>query len=294
MRATHSPHHSYKITSLDQLVRYINVINEVPYRAHIEINDQLYTIFRGIHINSRDNIVFIFSRGYAKTNIPGTNDNFIQRGACATAAYTQFKDGIVVNAPIISFDYDDGRDGFSFGQTNAINALQTVYDAVLEKNPSANIVLIGDCHGAKVALEIAVRHPKNLKALILMAPFISAHDLTNMIADNYLSYLPFSRTLLHQFFKFYFSQYNEKKDLLEKRLRHISSDLPIFIAHRASDTLISMETIQKLEAILKKTGNTKLHLLVVKDSTYPHSKLTGNKEVQAGIHAFLRQYGLEE
>jgi dienelactone hydrolase len=292
IRTAGSSHPQYKVASLDQIVRYINALNEVPYRAHLEINNQLYTLYRGIHISEHDHTVFIFSRGYAKTNIPGTNDNFIQRGACITAAYTQLKDAIVYNTPIVSFDYDDSKEGFSFGQTNAIHALQTIYNAVLEKNAAANIVLIGDCHGAKVALEIATRYPKNLKALILMAPFISAHDLTNMIADHYLSYLPFSRPLLHNFFKFYFPQYNEKKDLLEKRLPRVLPDLPILIAHRESDTLISMETIKKLESTLKETGNTKIHVLIIKDKTYLHSKLTGHQEVQQAIHGFLKQYGL--
>lgn len=292
LRKSSSPEPKYTIATIDELVRYINSHNEIPFRTHLEINNVLHTVYRGVHISPRDTTVFIFSRGYAKTNIPGTNDNFIQRGACATAAYIQLRDHIVTDAPLISFDYNDSKDGFSFGQTNEINALELVYNAVLEKNPTALIVLIGDCRGGKVALEFAIRKPHNLKALILMAPFISARDLTNMIADHYISYLPLSRTLLHNFFKWYFPRYNEKEDTLAQRLQQVPTTLPIFIAHREQDTLVSMQTIKKLTRRLKKSGNKDIHLLVIQDSSYPHSMLTGDLQVQQGINLFLKEHDL--
>ncbi len=292
MRRASSLRPKYKIVTIDQLVRYINSNHEIPFRTHLEINNILHTVYRGIHISPKDTTVFIFSRGYAKTNIPGTNDNFIQRGACATAAHIQLRDHIVTDAPLISFDYDDSKNGFSFGQTNEINALELIYNGVLEKNPAATIVLIGDCRGGKVALELAIKRPPNLKALILMAPFTSARDLTNMIADHYISYLPFSRALLHHFFRFYFPRYNQKEDTLAKRLKYVPADLPIFIAHRQEDTLVSMETIKKLTRSLKKTGNPDVRLVTIQDTSYPHSMLTGNQAVQYGINTFLKDHGL--
>ncbi len=279
------------IVTIDELVRYINSTNEVPFRVQVEINNKLHIVHRGIHITPEDPLIFIFSRGYAKTNIPGTNDNFIQRGACATAAYIQLRDHIVTNAPLISFDYDDSKDGFGFGQSYEISALQAVYNGVLKKNPTANIVLIGDCRGAKVALELATKRPPHLKALILMAPFLSARDLTNMIADHYISYLPLSRPLLHYFFKYYFPRYNEKEDTLAKRLKYISPELPIFIAHREHDTLVSMATIKKLTKALKNNGNRQVYLVTTNDRSYPHSMLTGLPFIQQNINVFLRDHG---
>ncbi len=292
IRLTPTNHHSHKIIPIEQLVRTINATNEVPYRSYIEINTILHTVYRGVQITPQDDTVFIFSRGYARSTIPGTNDNFIQRGACATAAHLQLRDHIVNNAPLISFDYDDSKDGFSFGQTNAIIILQAVYDAVLEKNPNARIVLIGDCRGAKVALELITQPQKNLKALILMTPFISARDLIDRIAGKYLSYLPLSHKILHRFFKFYFPNYNEKLDSLEKRLVNFPLDLPTFIAHRESDTLVGHHTIRKLEKILTTIGSKNVELLIVQDTTYSHSRLTENKEVQESINTFLKKYGL--
>lgn len=286
------PH--YKISTLEQLVCYINSTNEVPFRVHIEINNQLYTVYRGVQVTPQDTTIFIASRGYAKSNIPGTNDNFIQRGACLTEAYRHIYFNIINNAPVVSFDYDDSRTGFSLGQSKEINTLAVVYNTTLAKNPDANIVLIGDCRGAKVALELAIQKPKNLKALILLAPFISARELTAMIARNYLpSQIPFSQTILHYFFKFYFTHYNEKKDTLYQRLKYIPSKLPIFIAHRNNDTLVGMHTISRLHTTLKMdSGNSLVQLLIVNDHSFDHSRLTGNQEVQNGINSFLKKWGL--
>jgi predicted esterase len=278
--------------TLEQLIRTIHATNTVPLQTTLKINNKYYAFHRGIQVTREDTTIFIFSRGYAKTNKPGTNDNFIQWGAGATAAYIHLRDHIVTQGPLVSFDYDDSRTGFSFGQTNAITVLESIYNEVIAKNPQAPIVLIGDCHGGKVALELALRNPKNLKALILLSPFISARDITYRIADHYLSPLPFSRHILHTFFKLYFTKYDESKDDLEQRLKNIPPQLPIFIAHREPDTLVGLATIKKLERLLKARGNHAITVIIVNDTTYPHSMLTSNRTVQAAIQTFLKEQGM--
>lgn len=290
MRSITPPSKEQQLTHIHHLVMAI-CQNGVPPHTLLRINEEHYSVQRNIEIKPNDNIVFIFSRGYAKSTEPGTNEDFIQRGACAKAAYIQMKDQIIPpQFPLISFDYDDGRYGFAFGQQQEIQQLETVYSAVLSINPQAHIILIGDCRGAKVALELATRHPKNLKALILMAPFISARDITSNIAKHHLGYLPLSETILHRFFKFYFKNYDEKQDDLLKRLVRIDQNLPIFIAHRKNDQLVSTATIYQLINVLQKTGNKRIHYLITHDQTEPHSKLTGVAEIREAIQSFLQTY----
>ena len=241
--------------SIHQIIYHINKKNAVPDKSYVKIDDQLYTIARGIEVSSNDSVVAIFSRGYAKTNDYGTNGNFLMRGACALSAHIQFKDTIVHGIPLISFDYDDSKKGFAFGQESELEILELVYETVLSKNPSAQIILIGDCRGAKVVLELLTKKPRNIAAAILMAPFTSARDLTNKIAENYLSYIPLSKTILHNFFKLYFPSYKAKKDDLVKRLNQIDPTLP-------------------------------------KDKDFDHSMMTGNLEVRQAINRFLRDYSL--
>lgn len=287
--SSHIPSH---ILTIDELITEIHD-HRPPHQANLIINDKPYTVHRGVHLRSDDSIAFIYSRGYAKTNTLGENDNFIQQGACAKAGHIMYHDKIIGNAPLISFDYPDDRRCFSFGQTIDVNCLSTIYRETLSSNPHLNIVLVGDCRGAKTALEFIVTHqPKNLKALIIMAPFISARDLTDKIAESHLASIPFSKTLLHAFFQLYFPAYDTHKDNLFDKLDTIPHDLPILIAHRTQDTLVSNETIERLFLKLKGSGNPDVQLVTVDDTTEPHSKLTSNKEIQRSIGLFLKRHDL--
>ncbi len=279
----------YRISSISDLVRSIYLHNSVPYHSIIAAHTNYFMVHRDIEITPQDSIVFIFSRGYAKTIEPGTNDNFIQRGAGAKAAHIQFDDRIVpVEYPLVSFDFDDSREGFAFGQAGEINTLKTVYDAVLWCNPNARIVLIGDCRGAKVSLEFAAQRPKNIIAMILMAPFISGRELTDNIARGNLK-LPFRRHILHAFFRIYFKNYRPEQDTLSHRLHLIDPKLPIFIGHRRSDQLVSMSTVDTLIKSLRQAGNKNVSVVITNDTRETHSKLTGISEIQHAIARFIDQ-----
>lgn len=261
----------------------------VPRATVLKSNAGPLIATQGVSITPKDSIVFLFSRGYAKTTQPDTNDNFIQKGAAAKAAHIQFDDGIMPREyPLISFDYDDSRDGFAFGQAHEINTLKTVYYEIVKQNPKASIVLIGDCRGAKVALELATQHPPQLKAMILMAPFISGKELTNNIARGNL-YFPLRRQILHNFFRIYFKRYHPKHDTLLQRLHMIGPGLPICLAHRRYDQLVSTATVLKLEEILRHNGNL-VDLIITNNAQEPHSKLTGITEIQQAIATFIDQH----
>ncbi len=280
----------YRISSISELVHAIYTYNSVPYRSIITAHTHYFMVHRGITIVPQDDIVFIFSRGYAKTTKPGTNDNFIQCGAGAKAAHIQFDDQIIpAEYPLVSFDFDDSRIGFSFGQEGEINTLKTVYNAILYCNPNAHIVLVGDCRGAKVTLEFATQRPKNIIAMILMTPFISGKELTDNIARSNLSF-PLSRTILHNFFRIYFKNYHPKQDTLFQRLRMIDPQIPIFIGYRRNDQLVSMSTINQLTKCLKQTGNKNVQVVISNDTQETHSKLTKIPEIQQGIARFIDQY----
>jgi hypothetical protein len=293
IRMVETPPQGIRVSTIEHLVRTIHLHKAVPQHTLLSINGRYFIVHRGIELHNQDKKVFIFSRGYAKTTQPGTNDDFIQRGAAAKAAFIQLQDSIVPHDyPLVSFDYDDGRNGFAFGQRKEINTLQTIYQSVLHKNPTIGIILIGDCRGGKVALEVATHKPRNLQALILMAPFISGRDITNNIATQHLKYLPYNKRILHRFFKTYFKTYNDKQDNLAQRLSYIDPELPIYIAHRANDELISTNTINTIVSSLRQSGNKNVHLLVTNDTSESHSKLTDIPEIQYGIAQFMHQYDI--
>ncbi len=293
IRMVENPPRGIRLSTIEQLVRSIHLQQAIPQNTLLSINGRYFIVHRGLELHNHDKKVFIFSRGYAKTTQPGTNDDFIQRGAAAKAAFIQLQDSIVPHDyPLVSFDYDDGRNGFAFGQQKEINTLQAVYEGVLHKNPNLDIILIGDCRGSKVALEVATHKPKNLQALILMAPFISGRDITNNLAMQHLKYLPGNKHILHLFFKMYFKTYKDDQNNLAQRLSHINPELPIYIAHRANDELISIDTINTIVSSLRQSGNKNVHLLITDDDSESHSKLTGIPEVKDGIAQFMHQYDI--
>ena len=272
---------------IEQLVQTIYENDTVPKKTWLNINDEQYLAQPGVQITPEDNTVFIFSRGYAKRKKPTPKDFFIQRGACALAGYLQYQNHIVTDCPLISFDYDDSRKNFSFGQDNDIGALKTVYNAILQKNPNANIIIIGDCCGSKIALEFATQKPKNLKALILLSPFVSAQSIIDHMAKNF--HIPTS--ILHAFMRRGLPNYKPEKDTLFDRLNQIDTNVAIFLGQRKSDVVIPNEEVRKLARILREDGNHNVHGLIVADSSERHSKIYLNKKIQQRVNAFLKQYG---
>ncbi len=285
-------HHGLPKHCIETIVKKINT-RTLPEKTSLAIDrHRTAVVHKGIALDKHDQTVFIFSRGYAQTNKPGTNDDYIQHGGCAKHAFIQFHDNIINNCPCITFDYPDQRRCFNFGQKTDLACLDLVYKKTIELYPEVQIILIGDCRGGKTALSYATQRPKNLQAIILMSPFVSAHELTKQLAHNYLAWMPRSSDLLQIFFSCYFPNYDTKKENLFEEVSIIDPTLPIFIGHRRGDKLVADATINRLVDSLKKSGNANVHLLVVQDDCATHSRLTPIVDFQQGVNMFLQSYDL--
>jgi len=285
-------HNGLPTYTIETIVKKINK-NTLPEKTYLAIDHTRAAVVRkGIVLDQHDQTVFIFSRGYAQTNKPGTNDDYIQHGGCAKHVHTQFHDNIINNCPCITFDYPDQRRCFNFGQETDLACLNLVYQKTIESYPDVKIILVGDCRGGKAALSYATQKPKNLQAIVLMSPFVSAHELTEQLARNYLSWVPRSSGLLQTFFSCYFPNYDTSKENLFEVLDTIDPTLPIFIGHRKNDKLVADATINRLVDTLKNTGNPHVHLFVVQDDCATHSRLTPIGDFQQGVNMFLQSYAL--
>ncbi|MDP3889165.1 MAG: alpha/beta fold hydrolase [bacterium] len=280
--------------TVNQLVKKIHQ-NKTPQQTNIIINNpqpKKLLVEKGLTITPNDPTIFILSRGYARTNKYGTNNNFIQKGGCAMAAYMPIADNVINYAPCITFDYPDRRRCFNFAQKTDFDCLKIIYDQTIQANPNAQIILMGDCRGTKTVLSLAATQPDNLKAMVLFSPFISTRELTQQIARNYLNWMPHSSDFLYGLLKLYFPNYDETKDdIIMNSLSNIKKDLPIFIAHRKNDLLIADSQIDNLVRYLRETGHTKVHFIAVNDTSAPHSKLTPNTKVQHAVNEFFYTYG---
>ena len=282
IRKTNRP--SELTINIDDLVSTIHKNGTTFEHVNVHHKDQCYDVHAGIAIDETDDTVCVFSRGYAKVESPNdlVNPDFYdltQYGGGARGALIQCIDNIAPDAPVIGFDYRDDRRHFSMGAHRELECLNLVMKKVEEKNPNACIILIADCRGAGVGLRhAALQKTKNLRALVLMSPFVSGRELSDQIADNYLSYLPLRKQLLNTFFNIYYPCYHPKDhDKVHAQLKNIPSELPIFIAHRKKDTLISPLALARLRNSLEHT--TKLQFLEIEDESAPHSKITHLPEV---------------
>ena len=263
---------------IEEIVHSMRKKESLPLDTGITIHTKQYRAQEGVVISKNDSTVFIFSRG------------FEPRPCAARAALLYENHVIPTDCPVIGFDFDDSRKQFSFGQDNDIALLKAIYEKVLEQNPSAQIIIIGNCNGAKIAMELATQKPKNLKALILLTPFISARALFNRIAQSYILSLPGAARLAQSFFS-NFTAYNPNNDDLITRLAQIDKRVPIFIGQRMYDAVVPDEEVEELAHLLQTQGNP-VNGLIVYDPSKSHNHLIYNKKIQYRINRFLKQHNL--
>lgn len=252
------------------------------------------TIHRSLKPLKKYNTFFIASRGYAKSNVPVLGDylELTRDAGAAIEGHMLIKDNLVHDAPCITFDYPDDPRYFNFGQNLDVSCLKTVWHYATRKKDNPSIIAIGDCRGGKALLNFATTRPVQLKAMILMSPFISDKDLIDQIAKNHIKWLPWSNRILFNFFKFYFPSFDPNQDDLIGKIHKIDPALPIFIGHRKNDFLVSDTSMRRLLRELKRAGNKDVYLLVVADDNATHSRISPIAELQYAANAFLAAYDL--
>jgi len=264
--------------SLEQIVTTMRKKESLPLDASILIHHNQYRAQQGVQVTKNDSTVFIFARGF-------------EPRPCAAYAARLYEHHIIPpNCPLIGFDFNDRYRNFSFGQDTDVAFLKQIYEQVLQQNPAAKIVLIGNCNGAKVAMDFATQKPKQLHALILLTPFISPRPLFRRMTQYYALGIPFSADIARVFFSS-FTAYDPKKDNLIERLGQIDKRVPIFIGQRMYDAVVPDEEVEKLAQIFQQQGNP-FDGIIVYDPSKAHNNLIYNETIQYRINRFLKQYNL--
>ncbi len=194
----------------------------------------------------------------------------------------------IICTPCISFDYKEGRRLSNFAQKLDIRCLETVYHEVIEKNPKARIILIGDCIGGLRALRfVAEKNPTQVEILVLESPVTSFRSFTDRIAQvNLKPYLVrFGAPLLRRLFTWYSPNYQASKDNFMEQVNNIEGK-NIFIAHRKDDSRVSDESMKELADILGEKNN--VHLCIADDEKYNHSRIMPLKKVRQAVNAFYK------
>jgi hypothetical protein len=249
-----------------------------------------------------------------KTVSDGFNNDIsitVSGGVGAFHVYNYIAGGIL-NGPTVTFDYPtDERTQFNIGQDKDLACLKAVYDEVAKHNPTANIVLVGDCKGATAILNL-LTHPEyagklpQVKAVIAESPPLSLSHVADSIANGYIWYVPYSEKIVSGIMQVGLPAYrnnNPEHVVTQAAYDNIPTSLPMLIGHIENESLVDNEYINKMVYTLTRTGNSKIHFYVsqrfLKDKAtdedprlIAHGSLNKVPEFQQVANAFLRSYGL--
>ncbi len=283
---------------IDTAIAHVNKSQPLAHPTYVAIENKPKQVIRldeGV-VKHTDNgldvpYVVILSRGFAKSNWIGWNDNYLCIGGCLKAAYWPIRDNII-HVPCITFDYPETWSMLNFGQTTDVACMEYVYTRVKEVYPNSKIIIYADCRGARSAsVFVAKKQPDDIAAMVLLSPISSLNEICEQTARSYVKYIPKAHRIL-KWFLARLRNYDTKQDNIYQELSLLPPTIPIFIGHRLNDTLISTRHMQTILDSIKKSGNTDVHFVVVDDNTEPHSKLTTNTIIQKEINLFFKKYGL--
>ena len=268
----------------------------LPRRSVIDINGNSYCFKRGIdRIVKKADYIYLMSRGYARRRSitgPGKDDHFTYRGGGIIHTRDRIAQNVVHlknNAVAITFDYKDRY--VNCGQRRDIACLARVYDGIKKANPTAHIIIVGECLGAKTALELAIKRQIDNCTLIMESPFFAASDLFKNMAQNYMNW-PGLESIIHSFFK-WFHHYDPQQDDLPDRLDKLPKKLRIFACHRNRDDLISDEHVQKNMAKIERVlGKERVSFYRFDDAQERHSSSFRWPGAQQAVNCFYERHGL--
>lgn len=275
----------------------------LPEQALLTIPDRLtgisnyWQVNTGLDAIKTDETVFVYSRGYAGADKPAAKSEKKKWGICnipkqggGVVVCSQWLKNNIINGTCVVFDYPDTRSYFDFGLRNDQRCLELIHDTI--QNKTNNIVLFGNCRGAKALLTYLSRsRPQQVKAVILDAPFMDLDQFTQEIGKNYGKIVPFSKKIAKKIITKWYPNYKKKDDLTYSDLKRIPKHIPIFIGHLKGDALVSDKMMQNMVKALRDSGHT-VYLLVVDDKTKTHSRLYQTEPFAQTVNAFLKKYNL--
>ena len=268
----------------------------MPKKAVIGIENSSYLFTKGVTKQvKKAHSIYLMSRGYArKRSITGSgkDDHFTYRGGCIIHTRDRIAQGIVhlhSNAVAVTFDYQDRY--INFGQKRDISCLSFVYDKIKKANPTAHIIIVSECLGAKTALELAIKKQIENCTIVMESPFFTASDLFNSMVENYMG-LPTFYPILDCFFR-WFHHYDPRQDDLPDRLNQLPKHIKIFACHRNHDPLISDAHVQEnMNLIIQHLGKDRVAFYRFTDTEKRHSSSFRWAGSQKAVNQFYQIHPL--
>lgn len=292
---TISPTDKKASTTENALVKSIyNRTPQLPSIIDIEGNSYLYQT--GIApIVKHAKHIYLMSRGYAKRKKiagPNKDDHFIRKGGCVIHTRDRIAQNVVhlnKDAVAVTFDYKD--EYVNFGQKRDISCLSYTYEAIRKTNPTAHIIIVSECLGAKTALELAARNSLEKTTIVLESPFFRGSELFEMMSKNYVGWG--GSTIILRWGMRAFGHYDAKQDDLPDRLRNIKPHVHIFACHRNGDPLLNDDYFHThMKTITDHLSCNNVTCYRFDDTQELHSSTFRFKGSQQAVNAFYKKRGL--
>lgn len=209
-----------------------------------------------------------------------------------------YKKGNSINWSIISDNYytfnfpDVGnnqsidRSQVNLAQENDINALAKAC------SDFDNVVIVGVSRGAATAITYCgTKNPKNIKALILEAPFDTVENIIKHQVDQSKN-----KQQAYEIFssQWSFPLYNKNGIKPDNVIANIDKNIPVLLIHSKTDGLISIESSINLHNKLKQAGHKHVYLLKLDSGQHANYQLGADAlKYQETVHAFYKRCGIQ-
>jgi len=282
-------------TTEKELVK--NIYNRrTPSQAVIDIDGSHYLYQTGVApLVKNAKHVYLMSRGYAKRKKiagPEKDDHFIRKGGCVIHTRDRIAQNVVhlnENNVAVTFDYKD--EYVNFGQKRDISCLSYAYESIRKINPTAHIIIVSECLGAKTALELAARYPLEKTTIVLESPFFKGSELFDMMSKNYVGWG--GSSFIVRWGMRAFAHYDKAQDDLPNRFCNIQPHVRIFACHRNKDPLLHDDYFEAhMKAITDHLTGSHVTCYRFDDTQELHSSTFRCTGSQRAVNEFYKKHGL--
>ena len=154
---------------------------------------------------------------------------------------------------------------------------------------SGDCILFGRSMGAATVITYMAEHkPKNVKAIVLEAPF---DTVENVIRHKIGFWNIFGLGTLY--LKYTHPEY-VFSGVKPGHVAHlVDSSIPILFVHSKKDAFVPLECSRTMYKIIKANGNTKAHIFELKEAKHNNAGISSDAaDYQRVVHAFYKNYGL--
>ncbi len=154
---------------------------------------------------------------------------------------------------------------------------------------TGDCILFGRSMGAATIITYMAQYkPKNVKAIVLEAPF----DTVERVIHHKIGF--WDKLGLGTLYLKYMHPAYDAAGIKPATVAHlIDSHIPILFVHSKKDAFVPVECSRALYQSMKASGNTQVHLFELQEAKHNNAGISADADdYQKVVHAFYRHYGL--